>query len=291
MEYFLDIAATQHMTHSAKRLHVAQPALSRSLAKLEDELGVKLFHRTGRGLALTDEGRLLEKQLMPIVRDIHRAESMFNDIRRSKESEIRVRVEAASRIASQAFARWMNENPESRLALAQISLPQDDVHVIITSSSSQVDDSIRVEHYTERVMLAAPASVSFQSQAVELAELDQLSFVSLPAATEFSRFVLEMCAHEKFQPRIALESENPSVVRQMIGLGLGVGFWPEKSWGSLEGDAVALHPLANGAARNVYVGLSALGSTHAQAVALFEYLCCFFQETFAGDMPERSSMH
>ena len=83
MEYFLDIAATQHMTHSAKRLHVAQPALSRSLAKLEDELGVKLFHRTGRGLALTDEGRLLEKQLMPIVRDIHRTESMLKPLRAS----------------------------------------------------------------------------------------------------------------------------------------------------------------------------------------------------------------
>ena len=147
---------------------------------------------------------------------------MFNDIRRSKESEIRVRVEAASRIASQAFARWMDENPESRLALAQISLPQDDVHVIITSSSSQVDDSIRVEHYTERVMLAAPASVSFQSQAVELAELDQLSFVSLPAATEFSRFVLEMCAREKFQPRCSADDRAWSGCWVLAGKELGV---------------------------------------------------------------------
>ena len=55
MEYFLDIAETQHMTRSAQRLHVAQPALSRSMAKLENELGVQLFRRVGRGLSLTDE--------------------------------------------------------------------------------------------------------------------------------------------------------------------------------------------------------------------------------------------
>ena len=61
MEYFLDIAETQHMTKSAQRLHVAQPALSRSMAKLEDELGVQLFRRVGRGLSLTDEGWLLKK--------------------------------------------------------------------------------------------------------------------------------------------------------------------------------------------------------------------------------------
>ena len=99
------------MTRSAQRLHVAQPALSRSMAKLENELGVQLFRRVGRGLSLTDEGRLLKKQLAPNVRDIHRTESMFDDIRRTRASEIRVRVEAGSRIASRALALWMTENP------------------------------------------------------------------------------------------------------------------------------------------------------------------------------------
>ena len=104
--------------------------------------------------------------------------------------------------------------------------------------------------------------------------------MSLPSTTGFSRFVSEMCARAKFQPRIALESDNPSVVREMIGLGLGVGFWPEKSWGPLEGNAVVLHPLANGAARSVYVSLSELGAMNNQAVVLFEHLCRFFQEAF-----------
>ena len=278
MEYFLDIAETQHMTRSAQRLHVAQPALSRSMAKLENELGVQLFRRVGRGLSLTDEGRLLKKQLAPIVRDIHRTESMFDDIRRTRASEIRVRVEAGSRIASRALALWMTENPQSRLALAQNSLFQDDAHVVI--ASEPLEDCASNRCYTEHVMLAAPASVTFSANAVELSELEQLSFVSLPSTTGFSRFVSEMCARAKFQPRIALESDNPSVVREMIGLGLGVGFWPEKSWGPLEGNAVVLHPLANGAARSVYVSLSELGAMNNQAVVLFEHLCRFFQEAF-----------
>lgn len=280
MEYFLDIAETQHMTKSAQRLHVAQPALSRSMAKLEDELGVQLFRRAGRGLSLTDEGRLLKKQLAPIVRDIHRTESMFGDIRRTRASEIRVRVDAGSRIVSQALALWMSENPQSRLALAQNSLFQDDAHVVV--ASDLLEDCCKTKCYTERVMLASPASVAFRASAVELSELESLSFVSLPSTAGFSRFVSEMCARAKFQPRVVLESDNPSVVREMIGLGLGVGFWPEKSWGPLEGDGVALHPLANGAARSVYVGLSELGALNNQAVVLYEHVCRFFQDVFKG---------
>ena len=59
-----------------------------------------------------------------------------------------------------------------------------------------------------------------------------------------------------FAPRISFESDNPSVVRKMIGLGLGVGFWPEQSWGETKGEGVALLPLDIQQRREVYVWLS-----------------------------------
>lgn len=57
ISYFLKVAETEHMTNAAKELHVSQPALSRSLRLLEEELGLKLFDRVGRHLLLNDNGR------------------------------------------------------------------------------------------------------------------------------------------------------------------------------------------------------------------------------------------
>ena len=59
LRYFLAIVEDGTLTAAAARLHVAQPSLSQALRAFERELGAELFHRVGRGLALTDAGRAL----------------------------------------------------------------------------------------------------------------------------------------------------------------------------------------------------------------------------------------
>ena len=56
---FVTVAEVGTVSRAAERLHVAQPALSRQIANLEDELGLKLFDRVGRRLVLTNEGEQL----------------------------------------------------------------------------------------------------------------------------------------------------------------------------------------------------------------------------------------
>ena len=67
IQYFLDVAKTEHMTKSSERLHIAQPALSRSISRLEREFGVQLFARKGRGIKLTTEGKLLQQKLLTVI--------------------------------------------------------------------------------------------------------------------------------------------------------------------------------------------------------------------------------
>ena len=67
LEYFYAVAKTQHVTHTAEQLHIAQPALTQSIHRLEKELGVPLFHRNGRNIALTEYGVYLRDALKPIL--------------------------------------------------------------------------------------------------------------------------------------------------------------------------------------------------------------------------------
>ena len=60
LRYFDEVARTQHVTNSAKKLNVAQPALTQSIRRLERELGVTLFERVGRNVRLTACGDALQ---------------------------------------------------------------------------------------------------------------------------------------------------------------------------------------------------------------------------------------
>lgn len=67
LKYFLTVAREENITRAAALLHLTQPALSRQLMRLEEELGVQLFHRGRYRIILTDEGMLLRRRAQELV--------------------------------------------------------------------------------------------------------------------------------------------------------------------------------------------------------------------------------
>lgn len=67
LRYFLAVAREENITRAAETLHISQPSLSRQLMQLEEELGVKLFHRSKHRIILTNEGRLLRRRAQEMV--------------------------------------------------------------------------------------------------------------------------------------------------------------------------------------------------------------------------------
>lgn len=84
LKYFLTVAREENITRAAEILHISQPALSRQLMQLEEELGVQLFKRGRHSSALTDEGMLLRRRAQEIVDLTEKTELEF----RSGQEEV-----------------------------------------------------------------------------------------------------------------------------------------------------------------------------------------------------------
>ncbi len=74
-EYFLKVASTLHFTRASEQLYLAQPALSRHIRELENELGCVLFKRNNRNVELTDAGIFLQKKIEPLLKRFEKSAS------------------------------------------------------------------------------------------------------------------------------------------------------------------------------------------------------------------------
>ena len=87
LKYFLAVAREENITKAAVLLHLTQPTLSRQLMQLEEELGVKLFHRSRYRIVLTDDGMLLRRRAQELVdlaekttREFHQKDQLWGEI-------------------------------------------------------------------------------------------------------------------------------------------------------------------------------------------------------------------
>ena len=116
LRYFLVTAQLEHVTHAARKLSIAQPALSQSLHRLEAELGVKLFAREGRNLRLTEEGAYLKDRLAPIVSELDSACAGLEAFAEAEANMVNLCIATASRSTQSAPSRHGMQRRDSTSA-------------------------------------------------------------------------------------------------------------------------------------------------------------------------------
>lgn len=242
IRYFLEVASSQHVTRSAEKLHIAQPALTQAIRRLERELNVPLFAARGRNIVLTEYGRFLQKKLSPLVEAWDQIPEQLRIMARLETETIHLNVLAASTHVIDAIIAYKRDHGDVHFQLLQ-NAQSDLFDIGITTKLFYRPPEERRNEFvcTERIYLAVPEGGKYGGRtSVRLSDVAGENFVSLMGSKQFRWICDKFCRQEGIEPNVVFESDSPSAVKDMIANNMGVGFWPRFTWGSVDSRGIRL---------------------------------------------------
>ena len=249
LKYFLEVARTEHVTQSAKTLCIVQPALTHALHKLEEELGVKLFKTQGRNIKLTEIGEYFYKKVKPLYEDIESLPAQLRAMENEQSATVNLNVLAASSFVTNAVILYKRNDPDLRFNLVQ----NEETTLYDICVRTYANYKAAVRHYggedseeesfvcTENIYLAVPNTAQYRKRdSISLKELQKTNFIGLYGSKQLRSIFNEYCERIGFKTHITFESDNALAVKDAIASGIGVGFWPEFSWGRVNNRRIRL---------------------------------------------------
>lgn len=253
LEYFVAVAELRHFRRAAERLHVAQPALSVQVAKLEQELGVPLLDRNRRGVELTEAGAALFERarlLLPGLRDaFHETTSVGQG--RSGRLVVGFVGSVAYHLLPMALRAAERELPRTRIALREMrSVPQIDalaageLDLAMVRWPRPMPGLVATPLFAEPFVVALPAAHPLaRLPRIPIQALAHEPLITLPAGAGPLRD--EMLAEHALSgapPRIVDEAFEMPTMLGLVSAGRGVALLPA-SVTNLRFAEVAYRPL------------------------------------------------
>ena len=234
MRHFVAVAEELHFGRAALRLHIAQPPLSQSIKRLEDDLGVILFDRSRSGVELTKAGRAF---LIEARRTLQQAELSRKMARRAAEQADEVRIgfigPALFRFLPPLLLRFREKHPDVTLRLFEKASPEQMPGLLagdfdigfVTSATEHLErcESMLVERAPFMAVVPAGSELAAQ-QSVTLARLAEEEFISAPQKYLPRSFdSLSMFKSAGVVPRVTQEASQTNTTLSLVGVGLGCG--------------------------------------------------------------------
>lgn len=244
LKYFAAAAEYEHITRAAERLHIAQPALTQAIHRLEEELGVKLFDRSGRNIVLNETGVIFRKRITPILAELENLPDEIRETAGMLRRTIHLNVVAASALITKIIIRYKALHPQVEFQLMHNEkAEQYDLGITTMPYGSKIDNK-NTTTISEEIMLAVPANSGYaHAGSVDLRDTAAEDFISLSGSLPLREICDQFCLSVGFIPHIAFESDSPDAVRDLIGANMGIAFWPAFSWGAPHHRNIALIPI------------------------------------------------
>ena len=236
LRYFYEAAKCGHITKAAENLHIAQPALTKSIKTLEDELNIKLFYKAGRGVKLSEYGEFLKEKIEPIIDELDVLPVAIKNFTDLNENTVSINVLAASTITTDIIIKFKKIYPNVMFKMIRKE-NETNADIEILTNAKNYDSFVSVKKRAlveEKIHVAVPIeSPLAKKEKIELIELKNSEFIALSGSRRFRPLCDAYCEYAGFKPRVTFESDSLIAVKNLIAAGVGVAFWPEFSWGKI----------------------------------------------------------
>src|SRR5580698_8790073 len=239
LRYFVTAAEEQHFGRAAERLRVAQPALSRQIQDLEDEIGCQLFDRLPRGVKINAAGKSFLEDARRILQQVNEATTRAARVARGQSGTLRVGfAESASwhGVVPDSFRQFRERQPDAELQLNPLSsLEQveavrsgrlDAGFVFDFPKADRELDHVRVASHN--LILAAPKGHPVTKlKKLLLRDMADTAFVWFPrrqSPAYYDRLMYACFRGGLKTPHIVQEAQDQATILSLVTCRLGVAF-------------------------------------------------------------------
>lgn len=235
LKYFAAIAKHGSLSKAAEQVFVAQSALSHQLAQLEDELGVRLLHRSRRGAELTEPGRIFLAHATAILRQVEDARAAVQNLSGDPAGKV---VFGVPHSVSNALALPLLQAVRERLPKVELELTEEltgnlvpqlrsgQINLAVLFDDGSLGEFVQAPLLDERLMLISPATATDLPRrakaSITLQQALALPLI-LPAPPHGVRPIIEAAArqHGLPPPKVVADISSISILRTSLLAGLG----------------------------------------------------------------------
>ena len=256
LTYFEAVVRHGGFSRAAEQLHIAQPAVSAQVRRLEAELGTPLLERTTRRVALTHAGELFLARVRAVLGQLDGARADLGELAAVRRGHVRIgaTLVLGSLDLPRSLAQFRRRYPGVTLALragliADLlgELGSGEIDIVLGPLHPELLDGFLAQPLVEeRIVLVTPpgrlGSGPAPAGPAVLADFAGEPFVCLPAGSGLHAILVAAAAAAGFTPRIQLETHSPASIRELVAAGLGVALMAESSARAI-GPDVGVHRL------------------------------------------------
>lgn len=232
---FYAVARTGNISHAAKELYISQPAISKSISKLEENLGVTLFKRSSRGVTLTVEGQVLYNHVSSAFATLDRGESELKRIKNFNIGQIRFGVSntLCKYVLLPYLKDFIEESPHIRILVNS----QDTAHSLSAIENQQIDIGLIAEPKNRKNLYFYPLMNITDTFVCTRAYLDNLkiregencnifecgTILMLDRKNMTRMYIDSYFAEHGIEPHQVLETNTLDLLISFAKTGLGIG--------------------------------------------------------------------
>ncbi|MCL6601325.1 MAG: LysR family transcriptional regulator [Paenibacillus sp.] len=233
LQYFLAVARLEHVTEAARSLHVTQSSLSKTIQRLEEDLGVPLFDRIGRKLRLNEFGSRFLRRAERALFELEQGKQELNDLSSPEHGTLELAVTTASTLPS-ILREFRKKRPNIQFHVQMLTtqemvalLHRGKVDFCLSSPPVEGDDIECQIVFIDPILVAVPKGHRLaERSSVSLTELRDEGFVGVKRGYGTRDFVDSICKSVGFVPKYVYEGDEPARLITLVEAEIGIAFIP-----------------------------------------------------------------